>query len=423
MSTTAADDSVASYRIIVMLRHVFAYIDPRLMRHGERVAYLVGKLYEAFPAHTASDRSTLLILSLLHDIGAYKTEEIDNMLHFETHNIWPHAVYGYLFLRMTTRLCEDAQAILYHHAPWQATEALDERRRQFASAIHLADRIDILTQNGAHADLSILQKEAGSMFSPDLVDRFFQLDSEQHLVTQLQNGEYVHDVEAAIHSLAMQNDEIIEYLRMIVYAIDFRSPFTVTHTANTVAISMELGKLLQLPEETLDAIKLGTFLHDIGKIFIPVEILENTGKLSAEQMRLMRTHVVKSGEIIKGFVSDEVFCIAVRHHEKLNGSGYPDGLHADVLTIPERIAAVSDVLSALINRRSYKEAFPRERAMSIIREMRDAGELCPTVCNTLLANYDDIMQNVAGWVHPVISQYESLVHTYQDLSKHAKSLA
>lgn len=128
-------------------------------------------------------------------------------------------------------------------------------------------------------------------------------------------------------------------------------------------------------------------------------------------------------EIIKGFVSDEVFCIAVRHHEKLNGSGYPDGLHADVLTIPERIAAVSDVLSALINRRSYKEAFPRERAMSIIREMRDAGELCPTVCNTLLANYDDIMQNVAGWVHPVISQYESLVHTYQDLSKHAKSLA
>lgn len=422
MESEHTQESVEAYRIIEMLRRVFEYIDPRLMRHGERVAFLTDKLYAAFPEQNAADRSTLLLLSLLHDLGAYKTEEIDDMMGFETQNIWPHAVYGYLFLRMTTRLREDAQAILYHHAPWKMIQSLDERRLRFASVIHLADRIDVLTQGDPDANLPALLHEAGGVFSPELVQMFLALNEEQHLTVRMASGDYIRDVEAALRTLAMQSDEIIEYLRMIVYAIDFRSPFTVTHTANTVAISRELGVLLDLSKDELDALELGAFLHDIGKIFIPVDILENPGKLSDEEMRLMRTHVVKTGEIIEGFIDDRVFHIAVRHHEKLNGSGYPLGLTGESLTLPERIIAVSDVVSALINRRSYKEAFPKERATGIIKEMRDAGELCPTVCDALLRNYDAVMQNVAVWVDPVVSQYETLIRSYADLSERAVTL-
>ena len=93
--------------------------------------------------------------------------------------------------------------------------------------------------------------------------------------------------------------------------------------------------------------------HDLGKIGIPLEILENPGRLTLEDMAVMKTHVEKTAVILNGWVSEEIRDLALRHHEKLNGTGYPDGLSASQLTLPQRILAVADIFSALTGERSY----------------------------------------------------------------------
>ena len=98
----------------------------------------------------------------------------------------------------------------------------------------------------------------------------------------------------------------------------------------------------------------------------------------------MKTHVEKTAAILNGWVSEEICDIALRHHEKLDGSGYPDGLTLQQLTLPQRILAVADIFSALTGERSYKQAYPLERSCRILAEMRDAGQLDPQVVNAVL---------------------------------------
>ena len=125
----------------------------------------------------------------------------------------------------------------------------------------------------------------------------------------------------------------------------------------TTSISYELAKRMGLKGRALSDIYFGSLLHDLGKIGIPVEILEFPGKLSPQAMRIMRTHVELTGLILGPDVEEKIRKIAMRHHEKLDGSGYPLGLTAMDLSLEERIVAVADIVSALAGTRSYKEAF------------------------------------------------------------------
>ena len=407
-------DGLAKRQVIRIVGRSLACIDKRLIDHGERVAYIAGCIAVAGePLDVDMDR--LPVLCLLHDIGAYKTEEIDNMIHFETTNVTKHAIYGYVFLKNATMLGADALPVLYHHTPYEKLQALDMPHRTTAELIYLADRIDILLMSQNPVDWSLLRRLSGTEFSPALMERFFVALQKYDIDKHIRDGSYKEELLRWLDGIALTDEENVSYLKMLVYSIDFRSPFTVTHTANTETISLVLAQLLELSESEKRDILQGAFFHDIGKISIPYAILENPGKLTDEEMATMRTHVAVSEEILSGIVSDEVCQIAVRHHEKLNGKGYCHGLQANELTLPQRIVAVADILSALISRRSYKEPFPKEKTLSILCAMRDAGELCPRVCNTLIDHYDEVIDRVDRADDPIIELYETIQREYGEL--------
>ena len=108
----------------------------------------------------------------------------------------------------------------------------------------------------------------------------------------------------------------------------------------------------------LEILYYGSLLHDIGKIVIPLSILEAPRRLTDEEMRIMKAHVVITGKILEGIMDERIVNVAYRHHEKLDGTGYPQGLRAEDLSQLERIVAVGDILSALYSKRSYKDSFP-----------------------------------------------------------------
>ncbi|MCI2056602.1 MAG: HD domain-containing protein, partial [Oscillibacter sp.] len=117
-------------------------------------------------------------------------------------------------------------------------------------------------------------------------------------------------------------------------------------------------------------------LHDIGKVKIPDAILNKPGKLTDDEFALMKTHTTEGANILRASLSEiednawlsMAIDMAESHHERWDGNGYPNGLSGENIPLSARIMAVSDVFDALVSKRSYKEAFPIEDAMAIIRD-------------------------------------------------------
>lgn len=392
------------------------YVDERLVSHGKRVSYIMLKMLQEAGEYDPWLIRDLCLVAMIHDIGAYKTEEIDNLIKFETKNVWDHSVYGYLFLKILSPLGEYAPVILYHHMPYEKLQPLHVRHERFAQILKLADRVDVYTfseYRGVVTDY--LRKTRGKMYSEDVVDLFFQAEKHTDMIFKLDSGIFWEEVLDILDQVPFTLEEIDTYLKMLTYTIDFRSEFTVIHTITTTSISMELGRLFQLTESEIDKIRYGALLHDLGKIGIPVDILESPGRLSPQAMTVMKTHVEITEEILNGEIEATVTNIALRHHEKLDGSGYPRGLSGNELSLPERIVAVADLVSALSGERSYKAVFSKEKITSILSGEMDKGTLCPVVVRMVLDHYDEIMVNAANECKPVIKVYNSMKDSYEKL--------
>ena len=121
---------------------------------------------------------------------------------------------------------------------------------------------------------------------------------------------------------------------------------------------------------------------------------EFPGKLSAEEMGIMRRHVNHTKKVLQGIVDDEICENAFRHHEKLNGSGYPQQLTADEITLTQRILTVADITSALSDTRSYKGEFSKETMINIMNEMTQKGELDSSITHILETEFEEIHTEV-----------------------------
>jgi putative nucleotidyltransferase with HDIG domain len=381
-------------QVMSVLLKALDQIDERLVNHGRRVAYIVYKMMRADGSYTEKDMQEICILAALHDIGAYKTEEIDQMMRFESENAYDHSIYGYLFFKYMSPLGKLAEAILYHHFNYASFPARAGNNKDAALMIHLADRMDVLLRNGKPwPDAGEALGQHAAMFGEAMAELFRRADGQFKIEENIKNGAYSDELMNFLSTAEFEEETMLDFIRMIAYAIDFRSEFTASHMIATASISMELGKLFELDREQLKKLRLGACLHDIGKISTPPGILEKNGALTAEEMRIMRKHVETTGRILRGHIPEDIFQIAFRHHEKLDGSGYPCRLRAEQLTLSDRILAVADQISALAGKRSYKEGFPKETVIEILRQQKDEGKLCGRVTDCAIHSYDAIMDS------------------------------
>ena len=408
--------SLKAQQVIAVVRRTLSFIDERLVNHGERVAFIIYRLLEYWGKLGMADIDVLMPMAVFHDIGAYKTDEIDNMLVFETDGYFNHSIYGYLFLKLLTPLKDSAIAVLHHHTDYTQVESMDFDYKFYAELLHLADRVDISVQNGLQPEEQ-LKNGRGTVFNPQMVDIFLEANESIHITDDCKNDSYKAFVEQLYSQISLPTTEVFDYLKMVVYAIDFRSTSTVTHTINTTAISISIARLSNLSIREIRHIGFGAFLHDIGKIAIPSSILESPERLSPEEMEIMKTHVSFTEKIIRGIVSDEVCDIAARHHEKLDGTGYPNGLTEKDLTYSQRILCISDIISALVGTRSYKAAYPKDKVLEILGNMMEAGKLDTKICQIVFDNYDEIMSNSQEYLRTVTTVYNQLAFQYSKLSK------
>jgi PAS domain S-box-containing protein/putative nucleotidyltransferase with HDIG domain len=166
-------------------------------------------------------------------------------------------------------------------------------------------------------------------------------------------------------------DARAETLHRLAVVAEYRDDNTFQHTERVGTTSVEIAARLGLSAEEIEVLREAAPLHDVGKIAIPDRILFKPGKLSDEEYELMKTHATLGARLLSGSgspVLQMATVIAESHHERWDGTGYPNGLAGRSIPLVGRIVAVADVFDALIQERPYKPAWPYERALAEIRD-------------------------------------------------------
>ncbi len=183
----------------------------------------------------------------------------------------------------------------------------------------------------------------------------FQVEQKEKLVTEL-----------AIANKKLQA-ALLEVIAVARQLGEMRDPYTAGHEKNVGDLAAEISAELCLDEHFQEVMRTSGYLHDIGKIIIPIEILAKPSKLSKEEYALVKNHVYASYQAL-GHINFpwQIARAALEHHERMDGSGYPNGLKGDEISMEGRILAVADVVEAITSHRPYRKGLGIEAALKEI---------------------------------------------------------
>lgn len=181
-------------------------------------------------------------------------------------------------------------------------------------------------------------------------------------------------------------------IRALALAIEAKDHTTGEHLHRVQTYAIELGKDLHLPADDMEALRAAAILHDVGKIAVPEYIISKPAKLTPEEFAKMKIHPVVGAELVESVQFPFPVAALVRaHHEKWDGTGYPDGLKGEEIPLGARILTVVDCLDALASDRQYRKAMPLDQAMAIVRS-ESGKSFDPRVVEALGKRYHELEQ-------------------------------
>ncbi|CAA6605102.1 Response regulator [Rhodospirillaceae bacterium LM-1] len=182
---------------------------------------------------------------------------------------------------------------------------------------------------------------------------------------------------------------LMQTIQAVGLTIEKRDPYTAGHQQRVAELASAIGRELGFEEERLEGLELGSVIHDIGKIAIPSSFLNKPGRLTDTEFALIKTHSVIGFDIIKDVEFTWPIAKMVRqHHERMDGSGYPDGLKGDDILLESRIICVADVIESMASNRPYRAALGINVALDEIS--RNQGRLYdPDVAKACLKLFED----------------------------------
>lgn len=183
-----------------------------------------------------------------------------------------------------------------------------------------------------------------------------------------------HSRKAELELIAQERTRytsLIETIDAVAATLAFRDPYTAGHQKRVSQIAVKISKQMGLEQKVIEGIKLGAMLHDIGKVMVPMEILNRPGRLTKPEFEIIKTHPNVGFDIVENveFIWP-IKEMILQHHERLDGSGYPNGLSGDDIILEARIIAVADVLEAITSHRPYRPALGVDKAIEVLSEGR-----------------------------------------------------
>lgn len=210
-------------------------------------------------------------------------------------------------------------------------------------------------------------------FDDDEINLLQQLadDLSFGLLTLRTRQERDHFQKQHIQSAYRLKESLVDTIRAVAMTVEKRDPYTAGHQSRVADLSVAIGKELGLDNERIEGLHLGAMIHDIGKIYIPAEILNRPGHLSVHEFGMIKTHSDVGYDIIKNVKFPwPVAEMVLQHHERMDGSGYPNGLKGEDIILEARIIAVADVVEAITAHRPYRPALGIDKALDEIESKK-----------------------------------------------------
>ncbi|MBD3166547.1 HD domain-containing protein [bacterium] len=378
--------SVDLLELVLAIASTVDLISPDVHNHHVRVAFIALELgrMDGLSSEEASD---LVLAAALHDIGALTLRERLATFSFEIEEPHTHAELGYRLLAHFPPFERIASIVRRHHVDWEDGKGQTFQGEKVLTAshiIHLADRVDVLIGRtdsllmDVEEVLDRIRPLIGRRFIPDLATALERILRREAFRLDLSSTKL--DRLLLLHTPGtrrqLDTQGMIGLTRMLSLLIDFQSRFTATHSSGVAAVAERLAQLSGYSASKALHFRIAGYLHDLGKIAVPEEILEKPSTLDTRQQALMRSHsyyTLRLLEQIEGF--GELGKWAAYHHEKLDGTGYPFHVTHEELCPEARLMAVADIFTALTEDRPYREGMSPLQALSTMRKLVEKGAL------------------------------------------------
>ena len=361
-------------------------------KHAKRVAYMSVCVAEQMGI-LGDSLQDLTACALLHDnaLTQYIQEELHNDIEGASGAEKPlqlgvHCSLGERNMQELPFHTDVKNVILYHHENADGSGPFGKKWTEvpvFARIIHLCDLLDLTCGTGTFTSDTwkrandFLMKMKGSVVDEECIEAFIQAFSEGHFMSLWETN-----LEICLWSKVPRTkqdlsfEQIKSLAKFFARIVDYKSPFTSTHSIGVADDAEKLSRFMGFDEETAQKMYLAGALHDIGKVAIGNEILEKPGRLTEEEFAVMKHHAAYTYYILNEIDDfDEIRDWAAFHHERLDGSGYPFGKTAKELNTQERIMACVDIYQALTESRPYKKGMPHKKACEILKDMAGKGWL------------------------------------------------
>jgi HD-GYP domain-containing protein (c-di-GMP phosphodiesterase class II) len=329
--------------------------------------------------------SALTICALFHDnaLTEYMLSEREG--EHQALNLRLHCEYGQRNVENLPFKKNIAGFILYHHEFANGSGPFGKKEGEYpleAGLIAAADTADVLNrlQRVPMEDLPRLRRGIRATIgarSPGIAEILLSvLDGE--MLLSLRNDAIAESIKKAVPvwTINMEDPSILRIAGMVARVIDYKSVFTRKHTLQIANKSWLMGEYYGYGESGRAQLYLAAALHDIGKIAVPVRVLEKPGRLDEAEFEIIKQHVVYTREWLGEIEGFEKICDwASNHHEKLDGSGYPAGKKAEDLNFNSRLLACIDIYQAISEERPYHPARSHGETMPILYDMAAKGEI------------------------------------------------
>ncbi|WP_241825788.1 MULTISPECIES: HD-GYP domain-containing protein [unclassified Salinivibrio] len=291
-----------------------------------------------------------------------------------------------------TRGAEIVRELRFSEAVANAVYALDEHydgggRPDSLSgdAIPLYARIALMTQvidvfrteSGIEAALQEIKARRGTWFDPHLVDTFIECANAPHFWQHLdapQLKEQVLSMAPATATVWVDDNYLDAIAAAFGRIVDAKSPFTSGHSERVAVYASLIADELGVSEQDKKWLKRGALLHDVGKLGVSNDILDKPGKLDDDEWEQVKQHAALSKTILSKIQQfHDLAQFASAHHEKLDGTGYPDGVQGGDISLLTRIITTADIFDAITAERPYRGPIPVDKALSIMREEVDTA--------------------------------------------------
>jgi putative nucleotidyltransferase with HDIG domain len=376
-------------------------ISPVLVDHHKKVSFVAATIGKALGLDQ-NRLERLILAAAVHDIGGLSIRARVQTFEFEVAEPDRHTLPGYSLLAGFAPFADLARLIRFHHVYWQNGQGVLDRGEEvplLSHLIHLSDRIAV--QLDANREIlsqktDIVQRitaEAGEMFVPEQVEAFqevagkeaFWLDLISPAVSTILQERF------PLGGMELDRGELLDLAEMFRRVIDFRSRFTATHSSGVAAVAAAIAKHSGFQKEDPDRIKIAGLLHDIGKLVVPLEIIEKHQGLTGEDFAIIYKHPYFSAEILRGIEGlEDIAQWGALHHERLDGTGYPYKKMAGEIPLGARILSVADTFTALMEDRPYRCGISAASTGRIMRDMAACQKLDKDFVALIHENIEEI---------------------------------